>query len=136
MTIEERIEAALFAHTLTLALDGAPPIAWPNATFNPPAGAYIRVDHFPNANSRLLVKGSAPHLRQGILQLTVVAPLNVGPTLATGLAGAIAEHFPADLALFEEGTKVRIQAAPDVMDADKTDVSNDVPVSVRYECFG
>ena len=56
-------------------------------------------------------------------------------TPATSLAGQIAEHFPADLALFEEGVKVRIQAAPDVLSPDKTDVSWDVPVSVRYEAL-
>jgi len=31
--------------------------------------------------------------------------------------------------------KVRIQAAPDVLSPDKTDVSWDVPVSVRYEAL-
>ena len=135
MTIESNIEAALFAHVLALDIDGDPPLAWPNVEFTPPAGPYIRVDHFRNANGRLFLKGSDPHLRQGILQLTVVTPLHGGPSLATGLAGSIAEHFPADLALFEEGTKVRIQAAPDVMSFDKTDVSYDCPVSVRYEAL-
>ena len=139
MTIEEKIEAALFAHIVSLDFDDDVPIAWPNLPFpdegesKPPT--YIEVRHFRNANGRLFLKGSNANLRQGILQLTVITPLNVGFVQATALAGQVAEHFPADLALFEEGVKVRIQAAPDVLSPDKTDVSWDVPVSVRYEAL-
>lgn len=140
MTIEEKIEAALFARVVTLDLGDDPvPVAWPNLTFPEPGQdtptTYLEVRHFRNANSRLFMNGSDPHRRQGILQITVITPLNFGTTLATGLAGQIAEHFPADIALFEDGVKVRIQAAPDVLAPDKTDVSWDVPVSVRYEAL-
>ena len=65
----------------------------------------------------------------------MVAPLNAGSSEATALAGAVAAHFPADLALYQEDLKVRVQAAPDVAPAIKTDRSWDVPVSVRYEVF-
>ncbi len=134
-TIEESIEAALFAKVLELTdLDGDPTFAWPNMPFDPPTGApWIRVDHFPNKVTRLFSKGSNPHLRQGILQLTVHAPLNGGAP--TALAGSIAAQFPADLEMFEDGIKLRIQAAPDVFPPDKTDTSWDVPVSISYEVF-
>lgn len=136
MTVESSIEAALFAHALALSITGSPELAWPNTPFTPPAGSpYIRVDHFPNSSTRRFLKGSDPHLRQGILQLIVVTPLNGGPSVATGLAGEIAEHFPADLDLFEGGIRIRIQQAPSIMPADKTDVSWDCIVSVRYEAF-
>lgn len=133
MTVEEKIEAALFARVRTLDLDGDPPLAWPNIAFKPPAGPYVRVEHLPNRVTRLFLKGSAPHLRQGILQLTVVTPLNAGPEDATALAGAVAEHFPADLALYEDGIKVRVQRAPDVMPAEKSDTSWSVRVDVYYD---
>lgn len=139
MTLEDKIETALLSRVNTLEFDDVVPIALPNNDF-PPAGqdkpaTYIEVRHFRNANSRLFLKGSAPHMRQGILQLTVKTPLNVGPRIANDLAGEIAEHFPADLALFLNGVKVTIQAAPDVLSADKTDISWEVPVSIRYEVF-
>lgn len=138
MTIEEKIEAALFARVRELDLDGSPPFAWPNTSFKPPVGSYVRVDHLPNRNARLFIGSTAPHLRQGILQLTVVTPLNGGNSLATGLAGAIAEHFAADLAMFEDDVKVRVQKAPDVKPAERTDddVSWSARVDVLYECFG
>lgn len=138
-TVEERIETALF--NAVRDLDGAPPLAWPNIEF-PAAGAakpgtYAEVSHLPNRTDRLFVKGTAPHLRQGILQFIVMTPLNGGPAPATQLAGAIAAQFPADRALFQEGTKVLIQAAPTVGAGRKThdDVSWAVLVSIRYECF-
>lgn len=134
MTIESNIEVALFTRVTSLAVTGSPSVAWPNIPFTPvPGTTYIRVDHFPNRNTRQVMKGSGPHLRQGILQLTVVAPLNGGSSVATNLAGEIAAHFTADLALFDDDVKVRIQQAPSIAPADQTDVSWDVRVDVPYE---
>ncbi len=140
-TIEESIEAALFGHVRDLSLDEEPQIAWPNVAF--PDGdatkplTYIEVKHFPNDNARLFMRGAAPHMRQGILQLIVRTPLQVGPSVATKIAGEIAEFFPADLDLFEDGARISVQSAPDVGAAEKTDdaVSWSVMVSVRYEVF-
>ena len=145
-TVEEKIEAALFAQVAAMEFDEpAPQIAWPNVDFPgevdgvplPKPAVYLEVRHFRNSNTRLMVKGSAPHLRQGILQIRVVTPLNAGATQATVLAGQVAEQFPADLPLFESGVKVRIQTAPDVGTGSMTGdgVSWMVPVSVRYEAF-
>lgn len=137
MSVESAIEGLLFGRARTLSLPGAPPLAWPNDKFDRPSPdlAYIRVDHLPNRNTRLVLKGSSAHLRQGILQLTVVAPLLAGPDDATALAGAIAEHFPADLPLYDGAVKVTIQKAPDVIAPDKTDSSWDVRVDVYYDCL-
>jgi hypothetical protein len=138
MTIEEAIETALVTHTIALDIDGDPPVAYPNVPFpdgEPKPATYIEVRHHRNTNTRLFVKGSAAHLRQGIWQLTVFTPLHVGQEPSTRLAGQIAEHFPADLALFDDGIKLRVQAAPDVGDPAKADddVSWSAIVSVRYE---
>lgn len=140
-TVEERIETALFKAVAALELSGDPPLAWPNVDFpgagEDKPGTYVEVLHLPNRVDRLMVKGAAPHLRQGILQLIVVTPLNGGPAAATALAGSIAAQFPADTAFFEEGTKVRVQAAPDIGGGRQTDdqVSWSARVSIRYECF-
>lgn len=135
LTIEERIERALFESVAALQLDGAPLIAWPNVAFAPasPKTTHLRVEHFRNANTRLFLGSAAPHLRQGILQLTVVAPLAEGPSTATWIAASIADQYPADLMLYSEGLKIRIQRAPDVMTAEKTDTSWSVRVDVYYD---
>lgn len=138
-TIEESIETALFTHALALDVTGDPPLVWPNIEFPEPGdekpSTYVAVAHFPNSNTRLILNGAGPHLRQGILQLTIYTPLLGGSRPATKLAGEIAEHFPADLALFEDGIKVRIQRAPDVLPAAKTDdgVSWSTRCDIRYE---
>lgn len=137
LTAEERIELALFKSVHALQLTEELPRAWPNVPFTPssPLSTYIRVQHLPNVNTRLASKSDDPHLRQGILQLTVVSPLRLGPSPSRALASTIAYQYPADLALFESGAKVRIQSAPDVVSPEKTDVSWDARVDVRYECL-
>ena len=137
MTIEENIEAALFDRVRTLAMSPDLPLAWPNNSFVPPSplSTYLRVDLFRNRNERIGIKGSAPHRRPGILQITVVASLNAGPSAATAIAGQVAEHFPADLLLDYDGVTVRVTSAPDVLSAEKEDASWDVPVSVPWVSY-
>jgi len=135
-TVEENIEAALFARVASLDLTPSRQVAWPNVPFTPPtAAAYIEVVHFPNRPQRVFLRGSDPHFRQGILQMTVRGPLNEGATDTTKIAGEIAEHFPADLEVYSEGLKIKVQAAPRIWPADKTDTSWTVQVDVAYECF-
>lgn len=134
MTNEEKIQRALGARVAGLVLSPPLPLAWPNNITKPPV-PYLRVDHFPNRNQRIGIKGSGPHRRLGILQITVVAPLNVGPDAPVAIAGQVAEHFPADLVLDYDGISVRIRSDPDVLSAEKEDASWDVPVSIEYECF-
>lgn len=140
-TVPEQIETALFARTLAMTLTGDPPLAWPNIPF-PDEGeekpaTFIEVRHFPNNNTRMLMKGADPHKRQGILQFTVFTPLNDGYSAATQIAGEVAAYFYADLDLFEDDVRVRITSAPDIIGAEKTDdgVSWSSRVDVRYECF-
>lgn len=136
MTVEENIETALLGRVATLSLTPALAVAWPNRDFTPPAGAaWLRVQHLPNASDRLFLRGSDPHRRRGILQIEVVAPLNAGPGTATRIAGEVALHFPADLALWSEGVKVTVSKAPDLAPALKEDAAWEALVSVRYEAF-
>lgn len=134
MTIEEKIEAALGARVASLPLSPALAVAWPNNAFNSPP-PYLRVAFFRNRNQRVLISSTGPHRRLGILQISVVSPLNTGVSPATAIAGQIAAHFPADLVLDQDGLGVRIMAAPDVLSAIVQNASYDVPVSVLYECW-
>lgn len=141
-TIESNIERVLMNRVGTLALVPPLPIAWPNFDFpgktsagvkKPMPASYIRVDHFPNKNTRMFLGSADPHWRQGFIQLIVVTPPNLGSLAATDIAGKIAEHFPADLTLYSEGIKVTISRAPDIAPVIETDISWDVPVTVYYE---
>ena len=132
LTIEERIEATLFGYAAVITTEADPPKVWPNSIYTP-TDLYLRIDHLPNRNERLYMLGTDPHLRQGILQITVVSPLNVGPSVATRVAGQVAENFPADLALYGYGLKLTIQEAPSVGQAFPNDATWVVPISIRYQ---
>jgi hypothetical protein len=135
-TIEEKISAALLARVETLVTTPAMRVAWPNEPFPPAVGTpHLEVALLPNRNQRTFLDGADPHFRQGILQLTVVAPLNRGASAAIALAGAVAAHFPADTALYQGGVKVRVQVAPDMAPSFTTERSWNVPVSIRFEAF-
>jgi hypothetical protein len=136
MTVEASVEAALFGRVRDLSMFGADAKAWPNIPFDPTTTEpHLRIALLPNFGERLFVKGSDPSLYRGILQLTVVMPLNAGPAAATELAGEVAAEFPADLAIYGDQIKVRIERAPDVASPVRADATWQVPVSVRYECI-
>ena len=135
-TIEEKISAALLVRVETLVTTPVMAVAWPNRPSSPAVDApYLEVALLPNRNLRPFLDGADPHFRHGILQLTVVTPLNGGSSAAIALAGAVAAHFPADTALYQDDVKVRVQAAPDVGQGFTTERSYNVPVSIRYESF-
>lgn len=143
-TVQTNIEKALLDRVKSLVLVPPLPVAWPNVDFPgktstgvaiPMPASYIRVQHFPNKNERIHLGSTDPYFRQGFIQLTVVGQRNKGTLAAMEVAGKVAEHFPADLALYSEGVRVKIASAPDVAPPLETDVSWDVPVTVYYEVF-
>ncbi|WP_024586007.1 DUF4128 domain-containing protein [Aliihoeflea sp. 2WW] len=134
-SIEESIETALFTRANGLAALTGLAISWPNVSFTAPlSGRYLRVSHLPNQTQRLFIN-SAAHRRPGILQISVVVPLNVGASAATRMAGQVAEHFPMDLRMTPGGVSVRVTKAPDIAPALKEDAAWIVPVSVSYEAL-
>lgn len=136
MGINATIQNALFKKLNELVLSPALPVAWPNVDFTAPVGGkYLTVDLLPNTNLRLYQPNDSPHYRQGLLQVTVVAPLDSGTGYALGVADAIADHFPASLILYESGAKLGIQRTPDIAPPLRDDTTWRVPVTIRYELF-
>jgi len=136
MTIEAAIEGALFARVGSLVLSPTRRVAWPNMPFAPTNGeTYLAVDHLPNRSQRLFIGSGDPHLRQGILQITIRGPQNHNAINLTQIAGKVAEHFPTDLRLTSGNVQVRVSKAPDIAPAFKDDPHWVVPVTVSYENF-
>jgi hypothetical protein len=135
LTIEQEIQTALFERVASLVLSPVLEVSWPNVNFDPPENeSYIVVKQFPNGNTRYSQTGSDPQLYIGILQITVITPLNKGPSDATQIAGEVAEHFNTGLIMRSGVAKVVVTKAPEVATAITTDSSYDVPISVEYEC--
>lgn len=134
---EARIMALLFARLGTLTgAAGALPIAWPNVSFTPPAsGKFLRVDFIPNRVDRLFIGSGEPHQMQGLMQVSVMWPLNVGTDAPQDIAGAVAAAFPVGDPLWDADLRVRIVQRPAVAGVIVEDTRIMVPVTVEWETF-
>jgi hypothetical protein len=136
MNVEEAIEEALFGSVRDLETFDDDAKAWPNVSFEAAADtSRLRVDHLANGNQRIFIRGAAAHRYLGILNLTVISPLDAGPAEPTRLAAAVAAAYPADRIIVASGIRLRIEKAPDVMRAFPDEKSWNVVVSVRYEAY-
>lgn len=112
-TPEAIIPALLFDRLAALTLSPALPIAWPNVAFAG-TGAHLEVQYLPNRNVRPFVADDGETIHQGLLQVSVVTPLDAGITPALETAGLVVEYFPAGLALSGSGVTARVTAKPSV----------------------
>lgn len=146
-TIETKISQALQVRVASLGLPYA--IRWTDdAPSAPPASGaapepYIEAHHEPNRNVRHFVGSTDPHERPGLLLLTLCWPLSrvgIGSGKAhrdaiREIAGQIAEHFPADLAMDFQGIRVRVTKTSDVLGGYRDDTLLRTQVRVTYTCF-
>ncbi len=110
-SVESLIAKALYAHVA--AFDTELDIAWPNVAFKPTDDAYLRVDNLRNATGRPFI-ANTPARHQGILQVTVLSPLDAGEIASLEIAGALADHFQPGTRLAFTGGTVRIDKRADV----------------------
>ncbi|WP_257317920.1 DUF4128 domain-containing protein [Shinella pollutisoli] len=125
---------AIKARIQSLTLSPALPVVWPKGSA-PTSGKYLTVHWMPNVTQRRAVSSNGAHRRPGILQLTIFSPLslNQAPEVDTELAGQIAEHFPTDHRMTFGGVSVRVQRAPSISQAYRSDAYWITPVSVFVE---
>lgn len=134
--VETKIADALKSRLSALTFSPALTIAWPNVAFTPPTGTYLRVDNLRNGTDRMVIANDGPHRQQGILQVTVVAPVNGGEDAALEIAGQIADWFTAEPRLFFNGGELRITKRPDIASLKDPDgVHWQVPVSVPWTAY-
>lgn len=133
---ETAIWLALRGRVESLVLTPAYPVAWPNETFAPVA-QYIEVQHLPNSSDRIMIRSGGKRRYQGILQISVMAPLNQNAAVSTELAGLIASHFAEDMVLRYGAVAVRVTKRPDTAQGMRDDKASRwmTPVTIFYECF-
>ncbi|EMK1731254.1 DUF4128 domain-containing protein [Salmonella enterica] len=107
------------------------PVAWPNVTFTPPDGAYLRVAFLPAAPYSVDLAGECV-VHPGIYQVTVVTPAGRGRSLATRLAGDVASLFHDGLEMEGDGFTVWVSKPPAVGQPHATPPTWEVPVSVSW----
>lgn len=146
-TIETKISQAIQARVATCLpaypkvwTDGEP-VALPTAGGQP--APYIECHHEPNRTVRRFIGSNDPHERPGLLLLTLCWPL---AKVGTGsgkthkdaireIAGEVAAHFPADLAMDFQSVRARVTAAPSVLGAYRDDHYLRTQVRVEWQAF-
>ncbi|QKV20537.1 DUF4128 domain-containing protein [Oricola thermophila] len=123
-------------HLHALSLTPALPIADPNIDFDPPAdGRYLRATFVPNTTDRLFIQSTGLHRYTGLFMVDVFDKPGTGETRARDVAGQVAEHFPCDDRITEEGVTLRIITRPNVGPAIIEDQAIHVPVTVEFWAF-
>lgn len=126
------VRAALETRLSTWAAARSPalPIAWENAKASS-ALPYLRVNVLPATTTSQTLDGTHRAYR-GVLQVSIVTAIDVGPGAAMGIADEIAALFPVNQACTSGGLTVRTTAPASVAPALQHESDYTVPVSIPY----
>lgn len=133
-TVEACIHGALMARVESLTLTPVVPVIYPGPEAVRPAGEHIEAHHLPNQNIRRALSSSAPMIRLGYLQLTLCSVLGLFERDYRERAGQIAEHFPLDLPMTQEGVTMKVTRV-DVQPGRKDETHYRTSVRVYYQGF-
>lgn len=132
--IEADILRALRTHLIAFAQSRGLPVAFTNVGFVAPSdGRYLRETFFLNGVRARALK-AAHQLLQGLYQIDVMWPQNVGQTDAMMLAAEVADLFTGDGWLNEGAANVRVVERPTIAGLMIDDSRAMVPVTCRWEC--
>jgi hypothetical protein len=125
------IKAALEARLVAIA--SPLPTQWENVVFVPPTdgSAYQAADLLPASPDNPTL-GDGFYREIGLLQVTLLYPLNGGSGTAYAKAEAIRDWFPRGLSLSSGGITVKIQRTPAIGPKRIAEDRFILPISVRY----
>lgn len=128
MSANRQIQRALDAHLK--AMPGLPTTAWPNKTFSPPSGLYIRADSIPRETDAPYLADDSALDYGGIYQIRVIAPVGNYDEDALNLCDAIQSHFARGP--IGNGVRIRrVTIAPPLID----ETRYVIPVSIYYRAI-
>jgi len=128
MATRADIDAALLTRCSTLHV-GNPelPIAYPDVSFSPPAeGPWLEVSLLHNTAPAFSAL-AAGHLRQGILQIIVVARPGRGALPTSRIVDQVLAHFPKALRIGPAKVTAEPSAGTAMTEADRTMVVCSIP---------
>ena len=126
VAVRAALEAALLAMTPSIAY------AWENVPYTPvPATPYARVFLLaaPPENREI---GANLYIEQGIFQISLAYPLDVGPAAATARADLIRTIFRRGASFTASGVTVNIERTPDLAPASIEEDRYVLAVTVRF----
>lgn len=135
-TTEGKIADALLRKLAALTFSPAIRVAYPNIPFTPNGTeAYLEAALIPNENTRVCIGHDDPVQRQGLLQVTVVAPSAGGVIAPMDIAGAVVAHFASGTRI-DAGTGIDLEISEQPSVTQFRDESAlRVPVTIPYRAF-
>lgn len=134
-TKEGKIADALLRKLAALTFSPAIPVSWPNVPFAPTGSTYLEAALIPNENTRVCIGHDDPVQRQGLLQVTVVAPNAGGVIAPMDIAGAVVAHFASGTRI-DAGTGIDLEISEQPSVTQFRDESAlRVPVTIPYRAF-
>lgn len=137
-TVETLIWLALKSQVESLPLGF--PIAWPGMVFNPPYNQdslepYIRSGRVTANPTRELIGNNKPHVRTGVLILTLVHPLGPDTSVLDEYSGTIASHFKEGTNMRRGGVCVTVTNYPHVVEGYQEDGYFSIPIRIPWRSF-
>lgn len=132
LSVEAAIADALLTHLASYVSVSGTHVAYPGIPYTPVDGKpYIDTALLPNKTDTIGISdGSAKHM--GILQLSLMWPVNRGVIKPMDDAGEIIQHFRKGTLIYSNGVKVQINkqpwASPPLQEEDRVRI----PISVPY----
>lgn len=124
------VSKALSTHLNTL--PSKPPIAWENASYTPVTGTlYLKENTLFASDDAFTLADGDSVMKQGIYQVTVIAPASTTKFKAMDMTDKISEHFARGTVLVSGSISVRIKH-PSVSPAINLDGWCAIPVSIPY----
>lgn len=118
-------------NTWAQAQSPALPVAWPNVTFTPPVGSYVRAFLIPSSTASRDI-GGKNRSYTGIFQASLFLPIGSGPALADSLAGSLDAAFPVDTQLISGSLRITLTSPMSAAAAVEEPDRYLVPVSCSY----
>lgn len=136
MNPEDAIADALMYAVSALSMAVSQPIAYPGVKYTPVTGqAYLYASLLPNQTRRMFIGNGEPNRHQGILQISVMWPRDVGVMPPLRVAAKIASHLGEGTVLATDLGPIRIDERPSIMPALQGPVWVNVPVRIPYVAF-
>lgn len=113
------------------------PTVWPLDTFKlDPTKYQVLVNYVPNTSIRPSLGNDETHYYEGLLILTLMAPLDRTLEQVTQQAAKLVDAFPESARLEFDGVRVRIAKRGDITQTYRDAGMWRTPINIRWKQFG
>lgn len=132
--IETKIWMALKQH---IASNVTLPIIWPLDEFHlDPTKNQVIVSYIPNISERPNLANDSTHYYEGIIQLTLMSPLNRTLEQILQVAAGLVDVLPESSRLEFDGVRVYIAKRGDITQTYRDENMWRTPINIRWKQFG